>query len=34
LQVEQPLAASTRPTSDRLDEIEHEHILRILERCD
>jgi formate hydrogenlyase transcriptional activator len=34
LQLDQPLAAPTRPTPDRLDEIEREHILRILERCD
>ena len=33
LQVEEPLAAATRPTADRLDEIEREHILRMLERC-
>ncbi|HUO63243.1 MAG TPA: sigma 54-interacting transcriptional regulator [Terriglobales bacterium] len=29
----EPLAASTRRTPDRLDEIEREHILRVLERC-
>jgi transcriptional regulator with GAF, ATPase, and Fis domain len=34
LQLAQPLAAATPPTPDRLDEIEREHILRILERCD
>ncbi len=33
LRLEEPLAATTRPTPDRLDEIEREHILRILERC-
>jgi transcriptional regulator with GAF, ATPase, and Fis domain len=27
------LAASTRPTPDRLEEIEREHIVRMLERC-
>jgi len=33
LRLAEPLAASTRRTPDRLDEIEREHILRILERC-
>jgi formate hydrogenlyase transcriptional activator len=33
LRLEDPLAAPTRPTPDHLDEIEREHILRILERC-
>jgi formate hydrogenlyase transcriptional activator len=33
LRLEEPLAAPTRPTPDRLDEIEREHILRVLERC-
>ena len=34
LQLAQPLAAATPPTPDRLDEVEREHVLRILERCD
>ena len=33
LRLEDPLAAPTRPTPDHLDEIEREHILRILELC-
>jgi len=33
VRLDEPLAAPTRPTPDRLDEIEREHILRILERC-
>jgi transcriptional regulator with GAF, ATPase, and Fis domain len=33
LRLEEPLAAPTRRTPDRLNEIEREHILRILERC-
>ena len=33
LQMEEPLAAATRPAADRLDEIEREHILRVLDRC-
>jgi transcriptional regulator with GAF, ATPase, and Fis domain len=33
LQLEEPLAATARPRADRLDEIEQEHILRVLERC-
>ncbi len=33
LRLAEPLAASTRPTPDRLDDIEREHILRMLERC-
>jgi transcriptional regulator with GAF, ATPase, and Fis domain len=34
LQLEELPGAPTPPTPDRLDEIEREHILRILERCD
>jgi transcriptional regulator with GAF, ATPase, and Fis domain len=33
LKLEEPLAAPTRPTPDRLDDVEREHILRVLERC-
>jgi formate hydrogenlyase transcriptional activator len=33
LRLEEPLAAQTRRTPDRLDETEREHILSILERC-
>jgi transcriptional regulator with GAF, ATPase, and Fis domain len=33
LKLEEPLAASMRPTPDRLEEVEREHILRVLERC-
>jgi len=33
LRLAEPLAARMRPTPDRLDENEREHILRILERC-
>jgi transcriptional regulator with GAF, ATPase, and Fis domain len=33
LRLEGPLAAPTQPTPDRLDEIDREHILRMLERC-
>ena len=33
LRLDEPLAAPTRRAPDRLDEIEREHILRILERC-
>jgi formate hydrogenlyase transcriptional activator len=33
LRLVEPLAARMRPTPDRLDENEREHILRILERC-
>jgi hypothetical protein len=33
LRLAEPLAARIRPTQDRLDENEREHILRILERC-
>ncbi len=33
LQLEEPLAAAARPAADRLDEIEREHILRVLARC-
>jgi formate hydrogenlyase transcriptional activator len=33
LQLEEPLAAATRPAADRLDEIERAHILRVLEGC-
>jgi formate hydrogenlyase transcriptional activator len=33
LQMEEPLAVATRPAADRLDGIEREHILRVLERC-
>ncbi len=33
LRLAEPLTASTRPTPDRLDDIEREHILRMLERC-
>jgi len=32
LGLEEPLATPTRPTAERLDEIEREHILRMLER--
>jgi transcriptional regulator with GAF, ATPase, and Fis domain len=34
LELAEPPGAPTRPTSDRLDEIEREHILRVLDRCD
>jgi formate hydrogenlyase transcriptional activator len=34
LQLEELPGAPTRPAPERLDEIEREHILRILERCD
>ena len=33
LQLEESLAAPTRPTTDRLDANEREHILRMLVRC-
>jgi len=33
LQMEKPLAVTTRPAAYRLDEIDREHILRVLERC-
>jgi len=33
LKLEEPLAAATRRTPDRLDEVEREHILRVLDRC-
>jgi formate hydrogenlyase transcriptional activator len=33
LRLAEPLAVPTRPTPDRLDEVERAHILRILERC-
>jgi len=33
LRLEEPLAAPARPTPDRLDEIEREHIRRMLDRC-
>jgi formate hydrogenlyase transcriptional activator len=34
LQIEEPLVTATRPTAERLDEVEREHILRVLGRCD
>jgi transcriptional regulator with GAF, ATPase, and Fis domain len=33
LQIAEPPGAPTRSTPDRLDEVEREHILRVLERC-
>jgi len=33
LRLAEPLSTPTRPTPDRLDQIEREHILRMLERC-
>jgi len=33
LRLAEPLATSTRRTPDRLEEVEREHILRILDRC-
>jgi len=33
LQIEEPLAAATRPTAERLDAVERDHILRVLDRC-
>jgi formate hydrogenlyase transcriptional activator len=33
LRLAEPLATRTRPTPDRLDEVEREHILRVLVRC-
>jgi len=34
LQVEEPLAAATHPVADRLETVERQHILRVLDRCD
>jgi len=33
LHVEEPLAAATRPVADRLETVERQHILRVLDRC-
>ena len=33
LHLEEPLAAAARPAADRLDTIERDHILRVLDRC-
>jgi formate hydrogenlyase transcriptional activator len=33
LQLEEPLALEVRPSAERLQEIERQHILRVLERC-
>jgi transcriptional regulator with GAF, ATPase, and Fis domain len=33
LQVEQPMAAASRPAADRLETVEREHIVRVLDRC-
>jgi transcriptional regulator with GAF, ATPase, and Fis domain len=33
LQLEEPLVAAARPHADRLDQVEREHILRVLDRC-
>jgi formate hydrogenlyase transcriptional activator len=33
LQMEEPVVVATRPAVDRLEEVEREHILRVLERC-
>ena len=33
LHVEEPFATTARPGADRLDRVERQHILRVLERC-
>jgi len=33
LHVEEPIAVAARPAAERLDAIERQHILRVLDRC-